>query len=142
VLPLFEFLPTTSYQNRPTLCSDLGWEIYPEGFRVMLQTAASYGLPVYVTENGVADAADEVRAGYVVSHLHVLEQEIGNGLDVRGYFHWSLVDNFEWALGLAPKFGLFRYDPHTLKRKLRHSGLVYARIAKKNTVPPQLLDRY
>jgi beta-glucosidase/6-phospho-beta-glucosidase/beta-galactosidase len=142
LLPLFDFLPTTSYANCPTLCSDLGWEIYPEGFRAVLTTAGSYGLPVYVTENGLADADDDLRPGYLVNHLKVLEEEIGNGLDVRGYFHWSLVDNFEWALGLAPKFGLFRYDPVKQKRKLRRSGQVYARIIKKNTVPQQLLDRY
>jgi beta-glucosidase/6-phospho-beta-glucosidase/beta-galactosidase len=142
VFPLFDFLPKTSYSNCPSLCSDLGWEIYPEGFRAVLGTAGSYGLPVYVTENGIADADDDLRPGYLVNHLQVLEEEIGKGLDVRGYFHWSLVDNFEWALGLDPKFGFFRFDPTTQKRKLRRSGQVYARIIKKNTVPQQLRDRY
>ena len=67
---------------------------------------------------------------------------IANGLDVRGYFHWTLVDNFEWALGFEPRFGFFRYDVATQKRKLRRSGQIYARIIKKHTVPQQLRDRY
>jgi len=142
VIPLFDFIPTTSYPACPSVCSDLGWEIYPEGFRVVLNAAASYGLPLYVTENGLADAADAQRSAYLVNHLQVLEEEIAAGLDIRGYFHWSLVDNFEWALGLAPKFGLFKYDPVKQKRKLRRSGQTYARIIKKNTVPQQLRDRY
>jgi beta-galactosidase len=144
LLPLFDFLPITAYpMGCPTKCSDLGWEIFPDGFRDVLQTAGSYGLPVYVTENGLADASDHLRPAYVVDHLAVLEQAITDGVaDVRGYFHWSLIDNFEWALGLDPKFGFFSYDPVKQKRKLRRSGLVYARIIKKNTVPQQLKDRY
>ena len=101
-LPLFDFLPITSYANCPSPCSDLGWEIYPEGLRAVLTTAGSYGLPVYVTENGIADADDDPRPAYLVQHLEVLEHAIADGVaDVRGYFHWSLIDNFEWALGLA-----------------------------------------
>jgi beta-glucosidase/6-phospho-beta-glucosidase/beta-galactosidase len=143
VLPLFDFIPYTSYTNCPSQCTDLGWEIAPAGFRAVLTTAGSYGLPVYVTENGAADADDHIRRGYLVNHLEVLEHAIADGVaDVRGYFHWSLVDNFEWALGLAPKFGLFKYDPVKLKRKLRNSGRIYARIIKNNTVPKQLTDRY
>ena len=108
----------------------------------MLTIAGAYGLPLYVTENGMADDDDDQRPGYLVAHLKVVEDAIANGLDVRGYFHWTLVDNFEWALGFAPRFGLFRYDVSTQKRKLRRSGQIYARIVKKNTVPQQLLDRY
>jgi beta-glucosidase/6-phospho-beta-glucosidase/beta-galactosidase len=143
VLPLFDFIPTTSYTNCPSKCSDLGWEIYPNGFRAVLTTAGSYGLPVYITENGMADAADALRPMYLVHHLKVLEDVIADGVaDVRGYFHWSLIDNFEWALGLDPKFGLFSYDQVTQKRKLRKSGSLYARIIKKNTVPTPLVNRY
>jgi beta-galactosidase len=142
VIPLFDFLPTIAHSNCPGACSDLGWEIWPDGLRVVLTTAAGYGLPLYVTENGIADADDDQRPAYLVNHLQIVENAIANGLDVRGYFHWSLVDNFEWALGLEPKFGLFRYDAATQKRKLRRSGQLYARIIKKNTVPQQLRDRY
>lgn len=143
LLPLFDFLPKTAYPTGcPGQCSDLGWEIYPNGFRSVLETAGSYGLPVYITENGLADASDHLRPLYVVQHLTVLEQAIADGIDVRGYFHWSLIDNFEWALGLDPKFGFFSYDQVKHKRKLRRSGLVYSRIIKKNTVPAQLKKRY
>jgi beta-glucosidase/6-phospho-beta-glucosidase/beta-galactosidase len=145
ILPLFDFLPSTSYGpgNCPGVCSDLGWEVYPDGLREVLTTAGSYGLPVYITENGIADANDKLRQAYLVNHLEVLEHAIADNVaDVRGYFHWSLMDNFEWALGLAPKFGMFKYDPVTLKRKMRNSGRLYARIIKKNTVPIQLTNRF
>jgi len=142
LLPLFDFLPITTHQDCPT-CSDLGWEIYPTGLRSVVQEAGSYGLPVYITENGIADHEDKLRRMYVVQHLAVLEQAITDGVaDVRGYFHWSLVDNFEWASGFDPKFGLFSFDPQTLKRKRRRSADFYARIVKKNTVPTSLLKRY
>ena len=143
VLPLFDFIPTTSYDICPGVCSDLGWESYPRGFKTMLTLAGTYGLPVYVTENGMADDDDDVRPQFLVQHVTVVEDVITAGLaDVRGYFHWSLVDNFEWALGLAPKFGLFSYDPVKMKRKLRKSGRIYARIIKNNTVPAPLEKRY
>lgn len=142
VIPLFDFLPTTSYTNCPSTCSDLGWEIFPQGLREVLDTADAYGLPIYITENGMADADDDQRPSYLVRHLKVIDQAIADGIDVRGYFHWSLTDNFEWALGLDPKFGLFRYDPVTQKRKLRRSGQIYSRIVKKNAIPQQLRDRY
>ncbi len=142
LLPLFDFIPTISHLNCPSSCSDLGWEIHPQGLGEVLTTAAGYGLPLYVTENGIADATDELRPKYLVNHLEVVEQAIANGLDIRGYFAWSLMDNFEWALGLDPKFGFFKYDPVKQKRTMRRSGQTYARIIKKNTVPQQLRDRY
>ncbi len=142
VLPLFDFLPITSYTSCPGQCSDLGWEIYPEGLTASLTTAASYGLPLYITENGMADADDDLRPMFLVRHMIAVENAIAGGMDIRGYFHWSLVDNFEWALGLSPKFGLFSYHPEKLKRKMRRSGSIYSRIIKKNTVPAPLVKRY
>ena len=78
-----------------------------------------YGKPLYVMENGVADAKDALRPSYLVEHLKVLEKAIGEEkIDVRGYFYWSLTDNYEWAKGFALKFGLYSVD---LKTKLRTS---------------------
>lgn len=141
VFPLFDFLPTTAYTACPSTCSDLGWESYPAGLREVLTTAGSYGLPVYVTENGMANESDKKRRGYLVTHLDVLEQTIAAGVDVRGYFHWSLTDNFEWAEGFEPKFGLFSYDPVTLERTLRRSGRILRHVVKKNKVPAWLVKR-
>lgn len=95
-------------KGNPT--NDLGWELYPEGLYLMLQRYAAFGLPLYVTENGMADRSGAQRPYFLRSHLYAVEQARRDGVDVRGYFHWSLMDNFEWEEGYAPKFGLFSVD--------------------------------
>ena len=142
-IPVLDFLPATSYANPtdpglppcPTSCSELGAEIYPEGFRQAIDTAAGYGLPVYVTENGIADADDDQRPAYLRDHLDQVADAIADGVDVRGYFAWSLVDNLEWVFGYEPKFGLYSFDPATLARTARPSAAVYARIARSGRIP-------
>jgi beta-glucosidase len=115
--------------------SDLGWEIYPAGLgRLVRSWARRSGVPVYVTENGIADAADSKRAAFLVDHLTELGRAIADGVDVRGYFHWSLTDNFEWAEGYAPRFGLFEVDYETQERRARESARVYAGIARARAV--------
>jgi beta-glucosidase len=97
--------------------NDLGWEIHPEGLLSVLRAARGrYGLPIYVTENGIADAAGDKRAAYLRTHVHAVRRAMEEGADVRGYFHWSLMDNFEWAEGFAPRFGLYRVDYPALTR--------------------------
>ena len=116
--------------------SDLGWEIYPAGLGALVREwAARSGLPVYVTENGIADAADAKRASFLVDHLAQVASAIADGVDVRGYFHWSLLDNFEWAEGYAPRFGLVEVDYATQARRVRPSGELYARIARERALP-------
>jgi beta-glucosidase len=115
--------------------SDLGWEIYPEGLGVLARTwARRSGLPVYVTENGIADAGDTKRESFLVRHLAEVARAIEDGVDVRGYFHWSLLDNFEWSEGYAPRFGLFEVDYATLERRARPSAVAYAKIAKERAL--------
>ncbi len=116
--------------------SDLGWEIYPEGLEMVIEqwSRRSGGLPVYVTENGVADAHDALRPRFIVRHLARVARAIDRGFDVRGYYHWSLLDNFEWAEGYEPRFGLAAVDFGTQKRKIRGSGRVYARIAEARAI--------
>jgi beta-glucosidase len=117
--------------------SDLGWEIYPEGLGQVVRTwSRRSNLPVYVTENGIADAQDSRRASFLRRHLAELARAISDGIDVRGYFHWSLLDNFEWADGYAPRFGLAAVDYTTQERRLRESARVYSRIAKEKRVEP------
>ena len=143
-IPVLDFLPATSYEGLenpggadcPTTCSELGAEIYPEGFREVLGTAGSYGLPVYVTENGIADGDDDQRPDYLRDHLEQLRLAIrSDDVDVRGYFQWSLIDNLEWVYGYGPKFGLFSFNPKTLKRKPRPSARLYGKIANRNALP-------
>ena len=142
-IPILDFIPSTGYQSAinptgppcPTTCSDFGNEIYPEGFRQVLRGASSYGRPVVVTENGISDADDDRRPGYLRSHLAAMKAAMDAGVDVRGYFHWSLVDNFEWSVGYTQRFGLYSYDPATLKRTPRPSAKLFGRVAKTGEIP-------
>jgi len=90
--------------------NDLGWEIYPEGLERALLACRGYGLPLVVTENGIADAADRTRADFLRRTLAALDRARAEGVDVRGYFHWTLYDNFEWADGYEGRFGLYAVD--------------------------------
>jgi beta-glucosidase len=108
--------------------SDLGWEIYPKGIYCVLRDLKRYKKPIYITENGLADADDKKRVKFITDHLFWIHKAIKQGIDVRGYFYWSLMDNFEWAWGFKPRFGLIEIDYKTLKRKPRPSSKVYAKI--------------
>ncbi len=143
-IKLLDFLPRNSYSTPltptlppcPSTCTDFGWEVYPDGFRRSLKTAGNYDLPVYVTENGLADADDDMRSAYLVSHLRAVRAAMrAREARVRGYLYWTLVDNFEWAAGYYPRFGFFSYDPDTLRRTERPSARVFARIARTGRLP-------
>jgi beta-glucosidase len=106
----------TLYQG-PGPLSDAGVEMYPEGLLMLTrQVWERYGLPVMVTENGVADAAGNLRSKFLRSHVYALSRAASEGIPVLGYFHWSLMDNFEWSEGYAYRFGLYRVDFETLER--------------------------
>jgi beta-glucosidase len=118
--------------------SDLEWEIYPEGLERALRACAGFGLPLYVTENGIADQTDRYRPEFIRRSLSSLDRARAEGLDVRGYFHWSLMDNFEWADGYRGRFGLYATDFSNLQcpRVERSSALVYAtEVARRSEIP-------
>jgi beta-glucosidase len=117
-------------------------EIYPEGLRRVSRRLAAYGKPIYITESGFADATDTQRPRALVRTLEALHGAIADGAPVRGYFHWSLVDNFEWAEGWSAHFGLFSLDRATQDRSPRSSAEVYGRIAAANALPLALLTHY
>jgi len=106
-------------KNENISVSDLGWELYPQGIEQVLNRVAAYRLPVYITENGLADASDEKRAWFIEVSMRSIMKAIENNIDVRGYFHWSLIDNFEWDKGFWPCFGLISVDRRNLSRKIR-----------------------
>lgn len=110
--------------------SDMGWEIYPEGLGYFLRRIAKFKKPIYVTENGIADARDELRPKFIKDHIEEVMRAREYGIDVRGYFHWSLLDNFEWSDGFWPRFGLFEVDYRTMERTKRHSAEVYKEIIR------------
>ena len=120
---------SVSFSRDGELSSDLGWAFHPKGFKKCLKLASSYGLPVYVTENGIADSVDSRRAEYLKQHLAAIKELIQEGLPIRGYYYWSLVDNFEWSLGFEPRFGLYSVDYSSQERTLRASARVLSEAA-------------
>lgn len=123
---------SVSADGNPT--SDLGWETYPQGILEALKAMAKYGKPLYITENGIADAEDKLRPNFIENHVKVLEKALNQEkMDVRGYFHWALTDNYEWAHGFKMKFGLFAVDLKTKKRIMRKSAKIYKKIVETNT---------
>jgi beta-glucosidase len=120
----------------------MGWEVYPEGFYHCLKRAASYGVPVYITENGIGTDDDEQRRRYVVRHLAQAGRAISEGADIRSYLHWCFQDNFEWLLGYGQKFGLFERPVPSLERIPKGSARIFREIATANAVPAELAERY
>lgn len=113
--------------------SDLGWELYPLSLAGAVEaTWQRYHKPIFVTEHGLADRADTQRQWFIEESLKHLHGTIEKGADVRGYLHWSLLDNFEWDKGFWPRFGLVEVDYKTQKRSIRKSARRYAEIAKRN----------
>jgi len=90
--------------------NEMNREISAAGFLDTLRRYAAWGLPIYITENGIGDSDDSQRPFYLLEHLRVLGLALGEGIDIRGYLHWSLTDNFEWTYGLTQRFGLYRID--------------------------------
>ena len=125
--------------------TEMGWEICPPAFRRMLNRIhGEYDLPpIYITENGAAfrdeispdgRIHDEQRTDYLRQHIGQLRLAMQDGVDVRGYFVWSLLDNFEWAQGFTKRFGIIRVDYETQKRTIKDSGAWYARVIATNQV--------
>lgn len=113
--------------------SELNWPVDPEGLYYILKDIARYQQPIYITENGIADARDEKRADFIIQHLQWVKKAIDEGVDVRGYFYWSLLDNFEWDKGFWPRFGLVGVDYHTMERTIRPSAWEYKKIIVQNS---------
>lgn len=114
-----------SFKRGKEPTSDLGWSIHPEGLERILRFVSRYRRPIYITENGIADATDRLRADYLKAHVAAA---FAAGIELRGYYHWSLIDNFEWHKGFGPRFGLFEVDYQTLRRTPRASAEVFRQL--------------
>jgi len=119
-------------------------EIHPRGLFQTLRSAMRYNVPLFITENGIPDEHDEHRPHFIVTHLHQLWQALQRQIPVQGYYHWSLVDNFEWTEGYDPRFrfGLFGVNFETQERFQRTSGLLYEEICKLGGISYELVERY
>lgn len=134
-----KFLPeVVSAGDEDKDVSDLGWEVYPEGIFDIL-TDISDDIPIYITECGIASTNDDRRTRFLLHYLQEVYQAIRSGIDVRGFFYWSLIDNFEWERGFDPKFGLVELDYKNQQRIIRPSAEVYGEIAQHNGIPHKLL---
>ncbi len=122
-----------------TVRSSLNWEVYPRGLYRTLKTLGRERLPIYITENGIADPDDRLRPAYLGEHLRAAHAALRDGVPLRGYFHWTCFDNFEWSEGYSAKFGLMSCDPHTQERRLRESGRLYAEICRTGTLTDRSL---
>jgi beta-glucosidase len=136
-----------TFPSRGLPVTDMGWEVQPEGLtRLLVRLAREYDVPpMYLTENGAAYADvvapdgrvhDPERIAYVSDHLRAVHAAIEQGADVRGYFCWSLLDNFEWAYGYAKRFGLIHVDYATQERRPKDSARWYAGVAARNGLGP------
>ncbi len=114
--------------------------IDPAGLYLALKTVGAYGKPIYITENGVPDRDDDQRGRFIATHLVETWRAIRDGVDVRGYYHWTLVDNFEWAAGWQLRFGLYDLDPESGRRTPKPSAALYAQMVQANGVPRRLLE--
>jgi beta-glucosidase/6-phospho-beta-glucosidase/beta-galactosidase len=142
--PWLQGLPGRCEAASPT-CSDFNQPTDPGGFREVLEVAASYGKPIWVTENGIADAGDSKRPSYIVNHIAVVQDLVAHGMDIRGYTYWSLVDNLEWANGYDLQFGLYGSDPTTpeLERDPKPASIsAISQITAANGLPTGLLALY
>jgi beta-glucosidase len=121
--------------------TDLNWEIYPRGIYKVLKEIQEYNLPIYITENGLADSNDSKREKFIKNHLSWIQKAAEEGADVKGYFHWSLLDNFEFpeTRGFWPRFGLVEINYETLERKPRQSFYAYKKIIENNGLSRLLL---
>ena len=99
--------------------------MYAEGLRRAIDFVSELGVPIEITENGVADSSDSLRTQHLMRHIWVISEAIKDGKDIRSYHHWSLMDNFEWAEGYSMRFGLYSVDFNTQDRTLRKSGEAY-----------------
>lgn len=132
------------YHHEGMECSDMfpGYEIHPPGFHKTLMRATRFGLPLYVTENGCADAGDDLRRSYLLRHIAQVRRAMDDGADIRGYFQWSYIDNFEWRYGFEKKLGLIGLEPGTLNRLPKPSAHMYGEIAKTGKITREMVEKY
>jgi beta-glucosidase len=117
-------------------------EVYPAGLFRVIKHARRYQKPIYITENGVPDSADELRPSFLLTHLREVWRAISFNWPIMGYYHWSLVDNFEWDRGWTQRFGLIEVDPETQERTWRQSARLYSEICHSRSISSDMAQRY
>ncbi len=121
-------------ETRNFLQTDMGWNALPSGIYNALLHLQRYQKPIFIAEAGLADEDDDLRPQYLTVQIMAMQRAIQDGVDVRGHLYWSLLDNYEWALGFEKRFGIVEIDYDTLERKIRPSAYVYKRIIENNGI--------
>jgi len=114
----------------------------PLGFFESLKWALKYHVPIYVTENGIEDSKDNLRPRYIIEHIHQMWRAVNFSWPIKGYYHWTLVDNFEWERGWSQRFGLWELDTETQVRRKRPSVDLYAAICKSNALSSEMVNHF
>ncbi len=127
-------LDTCKYNHHPLRKNSLGWDIYPEGLYKLLVCLKKFRLPVFITENGICTEDDDLKWDYIRLHLEQVKGAMKSGVNILGYLYWSLIDNFEWDKGFAPRFGLVHVDYSNQKRTVRQSARKMAEICKSGLI--------
>ncbi|MDQ1283685.1 MAG: hypothetical protein QG620_33 [Patescibacteria group bacterium] len=126
----YPFYELATYEKKVT---DMGWGMMPEGiYEIIMDAWERYKKPIYILENGIADSEDRYRAEFICGHIRAVHKAVKKGADVRGYFYWSFLDNYEWNAGYSMRFGLVEVDYKTQVRTIRKSALEYAKICRSN----------
>ena len=112
--------------------NDMGWDIYPKGIHDLLTELKVFKLPVFILENGICTADDNLRWEYIKEHLENIHKAITEGATVLGYIYWSLLDNLEWDKGFWPRFGLVEVDFNTYQRRVRENARKFAEVCRTN----------
>ena len=136
----FDPFPVTHIMN-PEKIKESGkahddiWEYYPQGLRECITRFWNkYRKPIIITENGICTRDDKKRASAIADYMKSISAAMKQGADVRGYYHWTTWDNFEWSLGPTFQFGLYSCDPDTKERKKKPSADLYSRLAHTNEI--------
>jgi beta-glucosidase len=116
--------------------NSLGWDVYPQGLYSLLLEFRRFRLPVFILENGICTDDDGLRWEFIQGHLKSLAMAMEKGVRCLGYIYWSLIDNYEWDKGFAPRFGLIEVDYHTYKRTVRESALKFSRVCGNGVLEP------
>lgn len=131
------------YYPKDALLSETGFLVNdPHGFQEAIKWADKFGLPIYITENGCDDSQDDFRRRYLLEHLQAMWHMLTNNIPIKGYFYWTLVDNFEWERGWSQRFGLWGLDPQTQIRTKRKSADLYAEICRTNAITSEAVEKF
>lgn len=139
--PYYDFIGLNYYNRKRILKRknkddvdepDMGWDYYPQGIYHFLRGLKKFNRPIFITENGWPFVSNEFQSRFIRENLFWIHKAISEKINVRGYFYWSLLDNFEWAFGYKKRFGLVAVNFKTFERKIRPAALEYAKICREN----------